>query len=137
MNRVPGNPGLHQGAETTRTTGWLAQQYFGAKDYESVAAAFPWDCGNEQVKLVTLSANSTVSFPTNIKRGATYVLMIKQDATGSRTLAYTNQSGTANNGTWKWTAATAPTLTTAAAKVDIISFVSDGVHMYGSAVLNF
>jgi len=137
MNRVPGNPGLHQGAETTRTTGWMAQQHFSAKDYATPPAAINWDVGNDQVFLITLSANSTIAFPVNIKRGATYVLMIKQDATGTRTLAYTNQTGTANNGTWKWTAGTAPTLTTTAAKVDIISFVSDGVHMYGSAVLNF
>ena len=77
---------------------WRGQQYFAAQDYRSVPASFSWDCGADQVLQVTLSANSTISFPTNAQRGATYILVVKQDATGSRTLSYTNQSGQQTNG---------------------------------------
>ena len=58
-----------------------------------------------------------------MKDGATYVLTVKQDATGSRTLAY----GTA----YKWPGGTAPTLSTGANDVDIMTFVSDGSSVFG------
>ena len=59
--------------------------------------------------------------------GATYILLVKQDATGSRTLTFSSN--------YKFTAT--PTLSTAANKVDIISFVCDGIFLYGSAAIGF
>jgi len=137
MHAAPGLPSLHPGAMRGLGNPWLAQQYFGAHDYVAVPATFAWDCGTEQVKLVTLSANSTITFPTNPQRGATYILIVKQDSTGSRTLSYTNQSGTQNNGSWKWPGGTTPTLTTTASKRDILTFIFDGTDMLGTSVLNF
>lgn len=138
MNKAPGMPGMRQGAVTVIANPWRAQQYFAAQDFETtLPAAITWDVGLQQVRFITLAANTTIAFPTNIQRGATYMLFLKQDGTGSRTMTWSNQTGSQNNGSWKWTAATAPTLTTTAAKTDIITFVSDGVNMYGTAVLNF
>ena len=63
---------------------------------------------------VTLGGNRTLGAPTNAKPGASGVIIVKQDATGSRTLAY--------NTTWKFFGG-APSLSTAANAVDVISYV--------------
>jgi hypothetical protein len=136
-NRVAGAPGLHQGAEVTRSTAWQAQQYFAAQDYETTnPAALTWDVGKQQVRLVQLGVNSTLAFPINAKRGATYIFVAKQDSTGSRTLSFTAQDAGLGSGTWKWPGGVAPTLTTTASKTDVLSFLFDGTHMLGSFTLN-
>jgi len=70
---------------------------------------------NGQVVTVTLGGNRTLAAPTNINQYALYVIRVVQDGTGSRTLAW--------NSAYKFPSATAPTLTTTAAGVDIFSFV--------------
>jgi hypothetical protein len=78
----------------------------------STAITVNWDNGNTQ--LVTMTGNATFTL-SNPKDGFRYLLVLKQDATGSRTA------------TWpaavKWSAGTAPTLSTVAGKVDVISLV--------------
>jgi len=61
-----------------------------------------------------LGGNSTLNSPTNVSGGQTGVITIRQDDVGSRTLAY--------SGVWNFAAGTAPTLTTTASGVDILSF---------------
>lgn len=62
---------------------------------------------------VTLGGNRTLDNPTNLKHGAIYNWRIKQDGTGSRTLAYGSK--------FKWPGGTAPVLTTTASATDFIS----------------
>lgn len=137
MNRAPGNPGQYEGASTLRANAWRAQQVFNARGYVSVPATFDWDCSTDQVFFITLTASSTINFPKNAKRGGTYILVVQQDGTGSRTLSYTNQSGQQTNGSWKWPGGTTPTLTTTASKRDVLTFIFDGTDMLGTSVLNF
>lgn len=138
MNTVPGLPGMHAGAEKTRSNPWRGQQYAATQPYETtLPAAITWDVGLQQVRLITLAANTTITFPTNAQRGATYILILKQDATGSRTMTWSNQAAGLGAGTWAWSGGTAPTLTTTASKRDVITFVFDGVDMIGTSVLNF
>ena len=87
-----------------------------------------WDMDSGDIAKLTLGVNATLSNPTNLK-DTTYIIKITQDGTGSRTLAY----GTA----YKWAGGTAPTLSTDADAVDIITFVSDGTNMYGSILNDF
>jgi hypothetical protein len=87
------------------------------------AATIAWDTSLGRVATVTLGGNRTMGLPTNLKVG-TYILRVRQDATGGRTLAW--------NAAFKWTAQTAPTLTTTASAVDVFSFFSDGSLLYGS-----
>jgi hypothetical protein len=88
------------------------------------------DFNGGNVQLVTLTGNVTFTF-SNPVSGARYVLILKQDGTGSRLV------------TWPaavlWSGGSAPTLTTTASKVDIITLVYDGVNgkYYGGGVLNF
>lgn len=63
-------------------------------------------------KLV-LGINATLANPTNLTDGMVLNFRIKQDATGSRTLAYGTK--------FKWVGGVTPTLSTAANAVDLIS----------------
>jgi hypothetical protein len=141
MNGIGGLPGAFRGADVFRATAWRAQQYFAAQDYELLTAtAIPqWDVGIQQVRFLTLKASTThtMAFPTGIKRGATYILGVKQpSATGNAAITWTAQSGAATNGAWRWPAATAPTITVTASAMTLLTFVSDGVDMIGVSVLD-
>jgi len=64
--------------------------------------------------VVTLGGNRTLSALTPAVAGQTGLIYVYQDGTGSRTLAY--------NSVYKFAGGTAPTLTTTAAAVDILSY---------------
>lgn len=70
---------------------------------------------NGQVVAVTLGGNRTMNAPTNIVQYAMYILRVSQDGIGSRTLTW--------NAAYKFGTTGAPTLTTTASKVDILSFL--------------
>ena len=63
---------------------------------------------------VTLAGNRTLANPSNLTAGQSGVIVITQDATGSRTLAYGSY--------WKFAGGTAPTLTTTAAAKDVLAY---------------
>jgi len=74
------------------------------------------------------AGNETLTFTAPAKPG-NFVLYVIQDATGGRTLTYP--------ATVRWAGGTAPTLSTAASAVDIISFIWNGTNYDGVASLNF
>jgi hypothetical protein len=96
----------------------------------SDGANISWDLSQNQVAKVTLAGNRTLDAPSNQVAGATYILIVVQDGSGSRTL---NTSASA----YKFPGGTEPTLSTGANAVDILTFVSDGSSMFGVAQLNF
>ena len=63
---------------------------------------------------VTLAGNRTLGAPSNAKPGMSGTILIKQDATGSRTLAY--------NTAWKPFGST-PALSTSANAVDLLTWI--------------
>lgn len=63
---------------------------------------------------VTLEGNRTLANPSNLTAGQSGVIVVTQDATGSRTLAYGSN--------WKFAGGTAPTLTTTAAAIDVLAY---------------
>jgi len=79
---------------------------------------------NGTVQQLTLTGNATITMPT-AAAGKSFIIMLKQDATGSRTVTWSTVS---------WPAATAPTITSTASKQDIYSFFSDGTNWYGVTV---
>lgn len=91
-------------------------------------ATITWDTSVGRQAVVTLGGNRTFGAPTNATPG-TYILTVKQDATGSRTITW--------NGVFKWTGGTAPTLSTSPNKIDIITFLYDGTNWYGAFQLDF
>lgn len=92
-------------------------------------ANIAWDVALGAFAEVTLTDNRTLDNPTNLINGASYILLIKQDGTGNRTLTF----GSA----YKFPDGTAPTLSTDPNAVDIIAFISDGTNLYGSFAGNF
>ena len=107
---------------------WSAQQNFNAGAL-SDGASISWNVNTHQVASVTLGGNRTLANPTNMKDGGTYILTVKQDGTGGRTLAY----GSA----YKWPGGSAPTLSSGANAIDILTFISDGTNMFGVAQTDF
>jgi len=105
------------------------QQYHDGETELTDAANIAWDVDSAQVAKVTLTDNRTLDNPTNLQAGATYILRVIQDVTGTRTLAY----GSA----FKWAGGTVPVLSTAGDSVDILTFVCDGTNLYGAASLDF
>ena len=76
---------------------------------------------------MTLDNSPTLTFtnPAPTGTGGSFTLMLRQDASGSRTVTWP--------GSVRWAAATAPTLTTTSSRVDIITFVTmdEGTKWYG------
>ena len=85
-----------------------------------------WDTSHGAMATITLTANTTMNAPTSLANGS-YVLIVKQDATGSRHITW--------NSVFKWPAGAAPSLSTAANAKDIFSFIYDGTFLYGSYVV--
>ena len=107
--------GLEKAQEFTKT------QNFNATTLVD-GASISWDASANQVTSVTITDNRTMAAPTNLVDGAVYLLVIIQDGTGSRTMSW--------NAVFKFTAGTAPTLTTTANAKDILVFYSDGTNLY-------
>jgi len=89
----------------------------------NTSTAYTIDLANGSLQILTLTGNCTFTFPT-ATAGRGFTLLLKQDATGSRTA------------TWpaavKWPASTAPTITATASKMDKYVFVADGTYWIGS-----
>ena len=84
------------------------------------------DLSTGNVLQVVLTGSTTLAF-TNPKIG-TYIIKIKQDATGNRSLTFP---------TIKWSDAAVPTITTTPNAVDLITIIYDGTDYYGSCLQNF
>ena len=89
----------------------------------NTSTAYTIDLANGSVQILTLTGNCTFTFPT-ATAGRSFILILKQDGTGSRTA------------TWpaavKWPAGTAPTITSTASKADKYIFTADGTNWIGS-----
>ena len=65
----------------------------------------------------------------NARAGGTYVLIVKQDSNGSRTVTWPSAV--------RWSSGIAPTLTTTASRADVAYFTYDGTVFYGSVAQNY
>ena len=90
----------------------------------NTSTAITVSLANGTVQLLTLTGNATITMPT-ATAGKSFILLLKQDGTGSRTVTWS---------TVKWPAGTAPTITSTASKQDIFSFFADGTNWYGTTV---
>jgi hypothetical protein len=92
----------------------------------SDGATINWSMAGSRMAQVTLGGNRNMAAPSNMVPGSA-ILIIKQDATGSRTLTW--------NSVFKWPGGVAPVLSTAANATDIVSFVCDGTNLYGTYMM--
>ena len=92
------------------------------------STAITLDLANGTVQIITLTGNATITMPT-ATAGKSFIIMLKQDATGSRSVTWT---------TVKYPGGTAPTITATASRQDIFSFFADGTNWYGTTIgLNY
>ena len=84
-------------------------------------SSISWDTSSGNGAQVTLAGNRTLSNPTNLTGGQSYLLAVKQDATGGRRLTY----GSA----FYWPGGLPPTLSSAANAEDLLLFGSDGTRL--------
>jgi hypothetical protein len=90
----------------------------------NTSTAYTIDLAGGSVQLLTLTGNCTYTFPTPVA-GKSFILVQKQDATGSRTVTWPASV--------KWPAGTAPTLTSTASRADKFVFTAiDGSSWLGS-----
>lgn len=92
-------------------------------------ANIAWDLAAAPVATLTLGGNRTLDNPTNKRAGASFALLVSQDATGTRTLAYGTD--------YKWADGVAPILTTTASRKDLLTFFCDGTYLYGSVIYDY
>lgn len=88
------------------------------------STAITLDLTNGTVQIITLTGNATITMPTATS-GKSFLLMLKQDGTGSRTVTWS---------TVKWAGGTAPTITSTASRLDLLSFFADGTNWYGAVI---
>jgi len=90
--------------------------------FSASTCSVDWSSGNEHKAI--LSTASTISFA-NPVTGGRYVLLLKQDSTGSRTMTWPAAVLWPNGGG-------APTLSTTGSKTDLFTFFYDGTNYFGN-----
>lgn len=84
-------------------------------------ATITFNMATSPIHNVTLGGNRTLAV-SNVATSQGFVVVLKQDGTGSRTVTW-----------WagiKWPNATAPTLTITANRYDVFTFLYDGTNYY-------
>jgi hypothetical protein len=104
---------VRSGADNAKFVTSFALSGSAAEQTLADAATILWDMSLGYNARATLGGNRTLAAPTNAIAGLTYVLRVVQDATGSRTLAWSS--------CFNWGVAGAPALTTTAGKHDLVS----------------
>ena len=77
---------------------------------------------------LTIGGNRTLANPTNQTAGQSGAIVITQDGTGSRTLAYGSN--------WKFAGGSAPTLTTTASAVDVLVYYVESASRITATLIN-
>lgn len=85
----------------------------------------PFSSGN--IVNLTLTASTTLTLSGHVV--GTYIIKVIQGGSGNYTLTYPVNV--------KWSGGTAPTLTTAVGKIDIITLFHDGTNFFGTYSLNY
>jgi hypothetical protein len=114
---------------TTAVVNAFTKQQYIAQGTLTPGSSISWNLEDNQNAQVTLNQNATLSNPSNQQAGAVYVLIVKQDSNGSRTLSYGSAYKFANGIT--------PVLTTAPNSIDMLVFYSDGTNMLGTVQRGF
>lgn len=94
----------------------------------NTGTAYTIDLANGSVQILTLTGNCVFTFPA-VGAGKSFLLVLKQDATGSRTVTWPSVTNPV-----KWPAGTAPTITATASRGDLYGFTSDGTNWIGRAI---
>lgn len=97
----------------------------------TIGSSTTWDVNDGSFATVRLTQDITTLTISNMAAGMPAVLRVEQ--TGSFGIA----GWTDGTKPVKWSGGTAPTITATAGRFDIVSFISDGIYIYGSIVQDF
>jgi len=101
----------------------LYQPLSGGMQTLTDAANVTWPLDPAKLASLTLGGTRTLSNPTNKAAGSVYLLLVKQNTTGGFALNFGTE--------YKFPAGIKPIIPITANSVTILTFVSDGVNMYG------
>lgn len=91
---------------------------------ESVSGTYTVNLSNGSVHELTLTGNTTITLPSVIAgRAQSFVLILTQDSTGGRTTTFSP--------TPLWSGGTAPSISTVASSVSVLTFMSVGSSWVG------
>ena len=107
------------GSAALQSSNFFSKSYGLTTDTDGATITF--DMTSSSRHMVTIAGNRTLAV-SNDQVGQTFVIILSQDATGSRTVTWF--SGI------KWAGGTAPTLTTTANKSDIFTFIKIATGSY-------
>ena len=93
------------------------------------AGAVTFNCALADIFATTLVTGTPTAITLSNARAGSYVVNLKQPAGGSATVTWST--------TIVWAGGTAPTLTTTANYLDVITLIYDGITWRGTATLNF
>lgn len=117
------------GTSATSTTVALpsiANTWTGSQNVAAVSLTFAdplvTDASLGNAFQTTLTANFTMSLPSNLVAGGTYLWKLKQDVTGGRVATFPS--------TFKWPGGTPGVLSTTGGATDILTAYSDGTYLY-------
>ena len=88
----------------------------------NTGTAYSINIGSGTIQNLTLTGNCVFTFPT-ATIGEQFTLFLSQDSTGSRTVTWPASI--------RWAGGSAPSLTTAASKTDVLSFIFNGTYWVG------
>jgi len=108
---------------TKLSSSFISNDYFSA----SISAATNASCSAYNIFNYDLGGSLTLT-ALSPAAGASYLFFFRQDGTGGREVTFAN---------FKWPGGTAPTLSTAAGSVDIVSGISDGTYIYADTTKDF
>lgn len=99
------------------------QKNFAAVTLAASSNIFSWDLNNAQVGFIELTTFiDALDQPSSMKKGGEYILILRQDQGGSKTLGF--------NSVYKFNTGS-PGIIAEPYGVTVIRFVSDGTYMYG------
>ena len=110
-------------ANSTVFSGVFLDGYTEEVNTANTGAAYTINLSDGTVQILTLTDNCTLTFPTAVA-GKSFILLIKQDGTGGRTVTWPAVA--------KWPSNAAPAVITTANQLDKFVFTSDGTNWYGS-----
>lgn len=108
----------------TIEAGTFTNGYTEEVNVANTSTAYTISLADGSFQVLTLTGSATITMPT-ATAGKSFILLLKQDGTGSRTVTWS---------TVKWPGGTAPTITSTASRQDIYSFFADGTNWYGTTV---
>jgi hypothetical protein len=94
----------------------------------NTGTAYTIDLANGSVQNLTLTGSCVFTFP-SATAGRSFLLILRQDATGSRTVTWPTVTDIV-----RWPGGTAPTLTSTASRVDVFAFTADGTRWFGRTI---